>query len=365
MWAPRSWEEIDALIGTAGATATVDFERGLPGTPIELANDVAAMTVNGGLLIYGIQKDEATGLANAVIPLEIEGTEERVRQVVGSLIRPAPPLEDLLLLSSPEDPLRGVLILVIPLSNLAPHQVDGYYPCRHGTTTARLEEAEIERLYRQRRESSGRPISTQGHPAVKLRTRCWRRIRRAAKHVRGPWAVIFGALVTAAAGLLTPWVRDRLFPPTTGVSLRQICLQAGLTGTQYIENFSHGLPLTHIMFPDHLGLVVGVDTQFQGFDGQILEVSGTVLDLVHGSWDPPHTEGATGVGYYRPVHPGANTTLRAPQFWVPLPTKPGRYVVRADVWNNGFVNRLASKEGPPFTITKTGGLRVTRLCTKS
>ena len=46
---------------------------------------------------------------------------------------------------------------MIPPSPLAPHQTRGRYPCRSGTTTDYLSEAEVERLYRQRREAVGDP----------------------------------------------------------------------------------------------------------------------------------------------------------------------------------------------------------------
>jgi hypothetical protein len=49
-------------------------------------------------------------------------------------------------------------VVEIPPSTLAPHQTGDRYPRRHGTTTAWMDEPEVERFYRQRRELIGEPL---------------------------------------------------------------------------------------------------------------------------------------------------------------------------------------------------------------
>lgn len=158
MWRPRSWEEIKDLIGHAVETASLDFKQELTRNNEELAKDVAAMTLGGGVVLYGIVADEKTGLATEITPVQIGGLEPRVRQVVGSHISPVPDFDTEHFLS-PDDASKGVFMVIVPPSALAPHQAGHRYPCRRGTTTGYLEEAEVERLYRQRRESEGEPMT--------------------------------------------------------------------------------------------------------------------------------------------------------------------------------------------------------------
>ena len=51
MWRPKTWLELKALEGHAEESRTLDFKRE-PGSNAEMAKDIAALTVNGGVLIY-------------------------------------------------------------------------------------------------------------------------------------------------------------------------------------------------------------------------------------------------------------------------------------------------------------------------
>jgi hypothetical protein len=95
----------------------------------------------------------ATGLPK--VPLA--GLEERLRQIAASSIRPAPAFRVVAITEQVGDA-HGVLAVLIPPSSSAPHEVDGRFPRRDGTTTGRLSEPEIDRLYQLRRHASG-PIS--------------------------------------------------------------------------------------------------------------------------------------------------------------------------------------------------------------
>ena len=149
VWQPRSWQDLTALIGQAEESSTLDFKAALTRNNRELAKDIAAMTLNGGVLLYGIAEDPATTVATRIDPLPLRGVEERIRQVAGTAIRPAPAIDVTYLRQAPNDP-DGVVVVVIAPSTLAPHMVDGRFPRRDGTTTAWMEEPEVERAYRRR-----------------------------------------------------------------------------------------------------------------------------------------------------------------------------------------------------------------------
>jgi hypothetical protein len=152
VWTPKTWESVEGLMGFASETPSLDFKRQL-GTPEDIAGDIAAMTVNGGVLLYGIGEDKKTVVASEVLPVQLAGAEERLRNIAGSRISPQPDFT-VEAVADPSDPTRAVLAVVIPASGLAPHQANGRYPCRRGTTTDYLEEREVERLYGQREQLS-------------------------------------------------------------------------------------------------------------------------------------------------------------------------------------------------------------------
>jgi hypothetical protein len=67
MWRPRTWREVNALVVQAiEETPSLDFKKAIPTTKVvpkineEIAKDIAAMTVSGGVLIYGVDEDKET-----------------------------------------------------------------------------------------------------------------------------------------------------------------------------------------------------------------------------------------------------------------------------------------------------------------
>jgi Putative DNA-binding domain len=150
VWRPRDWHEVNALIGTAQETPSLDFKKAVTSKNEDIAKDIAAMTVNGGVLLYGVEEDRLSTVANAVSPVPLAGLEERLRSVAGSRIAPMPDFDVERIVEHSGDP-DGVLAVVVPPSPSAPHQVDGRYPCRRGTTNDWLTEPEVDRLYAQRR----------------------------------------------------------------------------------------------------------------------------------------------------------------------------------------------------------------------
>jgi hypothetical protein len=152
MWVPREWSQIVAMLGTE-ETASLDFKREL-GSNTEVAKDVAAMTLNGGIIVVGLDQDPKSGLATAIVKQPLAGIEERIQQVVASRISPAPDIEVILVRENPAD-VDGVLVLLVPGSSAGPHMAGDRYPRRLGTTTKYLSEPEVARLYGRRRELSG------------------------------------------------------------------------------------------------------------------------------------------------------------------------------------------------------------------
>lgn len=148
MWHPTNWSDIEALLGQAEESSTLDFKREL-GSSSEIAKDLAAMALNGGVLVYGVEEDKTTGIAVGIAPVPLKQVEERLRQIAGSGVAPPIDFDVKLIREKPSDP-NGVVVVVVPASPLAPHQANHRYPSRRGTTTDYLEERDVERLYQQR-----------------------------------------------------------------------------------------------------------------------------------------------------------------------------------------------------------------------
>lgn len=163
MWQPRTWHELEAACGVVAEAIDLDFKAQLTSNA-EIAKDLAAMTVQGGVIAYGIDEDDKA-VAEAITPLELRNAPERIQQVVDSAIWP-PPIVEIDTIKNPEDSTMGVLLVTVPASALAPHYTRERFPARSGTTTRYLTEREIAVLYEQRRQlfsvSEERPILS-GH----------------------------------------------------------------------------------------------------------------------------------------------------------------------------------------------------------
>jgi hypothetical protein len=148
---PKSWNDLQGLIGTS-ETSQVDFKRQL-GTSQEIAKDIAAMTVEGGVIYYGIVEDQPTGLASQVAGIEgLAKAEERVSQIIGAAIQPIAVVNKHVI-AQPSAPGRGVLVVEVPRSDRGPHMTDGRYPARSGTTTRWLTHEEVAALIRRPAET--------------------------------------------------------------------------------------------------------------------------------------------------------------------------------------------------------------------
>jgi hypothetical protein len=154
MWKPTNIEEFEAAVVEGGLEERHDFDakRQLPGNGKELAKDIAAMTTDGGALVYGVGKDEDER-PRVLAAFDLAGARERIDQVAQNSIFPSPRVE-FAPLRLPNDESRGYLVVLVPASALAPHQVsvgnDRRYYGRCETGNRLLTEAEIARLYDRR-----------------------------------------------------------------------------------------------------------------------------------------------------------------------------------------------------------------------
>lgn len=97
MWVPRDVEEIEAAIarGDLEETSSFDGKADLPATPkknIDLAVDIAAMSTEGGTLLYGVDEDEHKRLTKRS-PIVLAGADERIAQIVQTSITEVPHIE--------------------------------------------------------------------------------------------------------------------------------------------------------------------------------------------------------------------------------------------------------------------------------
>ena len=156
MWVPRSESEIASAVAGVGLreTATFDAKAQLPprGRNKDLAKDVCAMTVDGGVLLYGVGGEDPTR-PDQLMPVELAGAAERVDQVAQTGIAEAPVIEIHDIAASAQ-PGRGYLVVVIPASPRAPHMLiidgDNRFWGRGATGNRRLSEGEVARLYARR-----------------------------------------------------------------------------------------------------------------------------------------------------------------------------------------------------------------------
>ena len=133
----RNWCDLKSMIGTtSGASA-------------DLAKDLASFAVDGGTILIGL--DETAPNGNPLHPIELRGLAERVEQISHTRVHP-PLLIDCTPVPAGDHAAvgTGYLIVHIPASPLAPHQVDGVYYGRGDKTNRRLGDPEVERLFQRR-----------------------------------------------------------------------------------------------------------------------------------------------------------------------------------------------------------------------
>jgi hypothetical protein len=158
MWVPRDAAAVGdpARAGEIEETTGFDAKADLPERKNNstLAIDVAAMSTDGGVLLYGVAEDEHRR-PTIPQPIALAGAADRVDQIVSTSIAEVPYI-DVRELPCSDDPSRGYLLVIVPQSARAPHQVtvgaDLRFYGRGAKGNRILTEGEVARLYRRREE---------------------------------------------------------------------------------------------------------------------------------------------------------------------------------------------------------------------
>jgi hypothetical protein len=156
LWLPESEEEIESALfnGLVREGPNFDAKEALPpvGRNKDLARDLCAMTVDGGVLLYGVGGDDPTR-PDELRPLPLHGSAERIDQVAQNTIA-EPPTIEIRDVPSIKNPGTGYLVVAVPSSPRAPHMVtlegENRFYGRGATGNRILTEGEIARLYERR-----------------------------------------------------------------------------------------------------------------------------------------------------------------------------------------------------------------------
>lgn len=156
VWVPRDVDEIERAIAAGDLEETPSFEakEQLPEKKklIDAAIDIAAMTGDGGVILYGAGEDENKQIT-VRSPIPLVGAADRIGQVVSTSISEVPFIETREYPTT-NDPSIGYLVVIVPQSARAPHQVtvkdDLRFYGRGAKGNRRLTEGDVARLYERR-----------------------------------------------------------------------------------------------------------------------------------------------------------------------------------------------------------------------
>jgi len=157
MWVPRDVAELRARLqgGTLEETTTFDGKRELPKDNASTAVDLCAMTVQGGVILYGIDEEPSGTRLTEATPVPLTGARERLDQIAQTAIA-EPPQLSITTLEDPDRPGEGYVVAAIPPSPRAPHQIvakgkyEGRFYGRGATGNRILPEAEVAALVARR-----------------------------------------------------------------------------------------------------------------------------------------------------------------------------------------------------------------------
>ena len=163
MWVPRDLDEIEQAVASGALEVfelipAFDGKRELP-PPTSAGNksiavDMAAMSTAGGAVLYGVGEDEHERLT-VRNPVDLRGAADRIAQVVQTAISEVPHI-DFHPYPLADDPAKGYLLVLVPPSPRAPHQVtvgdDRRFYGRGARGNRRLTEQEVAQLYARRQQ---------------------------------------------------------------------------------------------------------------------------------------------------------------------------------------------------------------------
>jgi hypothetical protein len=147
-WTPSSWRDVvdAAANGLLDETQWVELKEMIrtgKDANLELARDLAAMAVDGGLLVVGIR--DQNGKAGEVVGTSLAGLADRGDQVSRDRVHPpliVRPVE----VPDPSRQGHGCLIVVVDASTEAPHMADDRYWGRGPTGKRNLGDSDVRRL---------------------------------------------------------------------------------------------------------------------------------------------------------------------------------------------------------------------------
>lgn len=139
-----TWDEVVAAAqgGMLEETQWVELKKQLgpsnKAVNVELACDLASLSVHGGVLIFGV-KDKTF----EVVGCDVTGMVDRVSQVASTRVHP--PLSPVIYpaIQHPDDEALHVLVVEVPASAQAPHMVDGAYWGRSSDGKRKLADPEV------------------------------------------------------------------------------------------------------------------------------------------------------------------------------------------------------------------------------
>ena len=118
MWVPRDAAEIEAAAerGELEETPSFDGKAQLPDPRKNnsLAVDVAAMSTDGGALLYGIGEDESKRLT-VLSPIDLREAGDRIGQIVSTSIADVPFI-DIHEYPCAPNPSKGYIVVIVPQS---------------------------------------------------------------------------------------------------------------------------------------------------------------------------------------------------------------------------------------------------------
>jgi len=149
VWRPKDFADIEAAVGVVAESSDLDFKRELS-KPADIAKDIAAMSLQGGVIAYGVDEAVETTVASEVTPIRLRQVPEKIQNIVDTAIWPSPAI-DIRVVTRQSGDSEGVVLVTVAPSPLAPHYTHERFPARSGTTTRYLTEREISALYDQRK----------------------------------------------------------------------------------------------------------------------------------------------------------------------------------------------------------------------
>ena len=147
-WPPRTEEQLQKAAddGLLEEGQRLDIKRelkpGLAGNK-EIAKDIAAFSLNGGIIIVGVDEDTSPP---SLHPVELAGLAERIEQVALSRVD-EPVIISTIRIESKSAPGHGYLVVEVPVSPRSPHMAENRYYGRADTTNRKLPDAEVFRLH--------------------------------------------------------------------------------------------------------------------------------------------------------------------------------------------------------------------------